>query len=550
MSVTMFIVETAAPVTAGAWFCIWRQRRAGSAATIRRWSKRNKRKHGTATAFDIYKSNRHTARRGKSVRPTLAGLPRAERRRLARTEFGQPIAKVGGHTVWTSWEDQAAIIGTPGSGKSWWIASRILDAPGAVICTSTKKDLYDLTAKIRAKRGGVYVYNPGGVGGLPDSLGYDPLNGCENRLTALDRAADMVRAGGSGSGLSNADFWRDQAARVLGALMYAAALGGHSFVDIKAWVAQPEANRPTIIEALHKGGPDAGEAIKEVVQFIETNPNTRTSTTATISPALMWVALPSARAAAAKGGVFDMAKFLDERATIYLIGDKSTHVGPLTTALCGQIAREARKLGALSPAGRLDPPLHLILDEATLSAPVPLPDWSADQRGLGISMIIGVQSRAQLEKVYDQTGMRAIMSNCPTRIILGGGGDRDELQYFSDLCGQRDERVHSHDAHGKKSGSSIRSVPVVSLAQLSALPPHQALVFHRGIPPMLARIPAFDKRWDVTGGPLLVRGARWAIQAGRSLLEREAVATQSRRRLAVGSDGVASIVTEARGVRS
>ncbi|HTK66742.1 MAG TPA: hypothetical protein VL595_30485 [Pseudonocardia sp.] len=44
-------------------------------------------------------------------------------------------------------------VGGPRTGKSGELASRSLDAPGAVLATSTRTDLGDLTADVRAKRG-------------------------------------------------------------------------------------------------------------------------------------------------------------------------------------------------------------------------------------------------------------------------------------------------------------------------------------------------------------------------------------------------------------
>jgi len=52
------------------------------------------------------------------------------------------------------------------TGKSGWLARRVIDAPGAVLVTSTRVDLHHLTAGPRARRGVVYVFNAVGLGGL------------------------------------------------------------------------------------------------------------------------------------------------------------------------------------------------------------------------------------------------------------------------------------------------------------------------------------------------------------------------------------------------
>ena len=49
---------------------------------------------------------------------------------------------------------------------------------------------------------------------------------------------------------------------------------------------------------------------------------------------------------------------------MFLLGAEETQAAPLVCALTGHIAREARRLAALQPGGRLDPPLTLVLAEA------------------------------------------------------------------------------------------------------------------------------------------------------------------------------------------
>ena len=109
-----------------------------------------------------------------------------------------------------------------------------------------------------------------------------------------------------------------------------------------------------------------------------TNERTRTSITSTIMPALGWLTTPAAAAAAEptarlaggeSGQGFDVARLLELRATVFLLGAEETQAAPLVCALTGHIAREARRLAALQPGGRLDPNLTLALDEAALVSP-------------------------------------------------------------------------------------------------------------------------------------------------------------------------------------
>ena len=81
---------------------------------------------------------------------------------------------------------------------------------------------------------------------------------------------------------------------------------------------------------------------------------------------------------------------------MFLLGAEETQAAPLVCALTGHIAREARRLAAPRPGGRLDPPLGLFLDEAALICPVPLHPWTADMGGRGVTICAAFQSRAQL----------------------------------------------------------------------------------------------------------------------------------------------------------
>ena len=75
------------------------------------------------------------------------------------------LCRAGLVSVWSSIEDVTLVFGGPRTGKTGWLAGRILDAPGAVLVTSTRTDLHELTGALRARRGPVFVFNPVGLAG-------------------------------------------------------------------------------------------------------------------------------------------------------------------------------------------------------------------------------------------------------------------------------------------------------------------------------------------------------------------------------------------------
>ena len=163
---------------------------------------------------------------------------------------------------------------------------------------------------------------------------------------------------------SDAERWDAQARRVLAALLHAAALGGLSMAEVLGWVADNDRAGQQVPGLLRRSAVEAFE--RDATQFITTNERTRTSITNSIMPALGWLNHPAATAAAAPGAGFDVMSLLDARVTVFLLGAEEAQTGPLVCALTGHIAREARRLAATMPSGRLDPPLTLALDEAAL----------------------------------------------------------------------------------------------------------------------------------------------------------------------------------------
>ncbi len=277
------------------------QGRTGSAGVMLRMSRRSRRRHGVASWWTILRSaSRFSVRRKMRVlRPSLRHLGFWHRLAVPTLEVATPLARVGLLRVWSPVEDVTLRVGGPRVGKSGELAGRILDAPGAVIATSTRTDLVGLTALVRQQTGPVSVFNPCGLGKLQSTVVFDPLSGCEDPKTAVNRATDLLSgsAGPGSAATGEREFWHTQAVRVLSALMHAAALAGVSMQDVQRWVASPDLYAGDVQRALRRSPQGAIET--DALQFINTNERTQTSISATIMPALGW--LNDATAAAAAG---------------------------------------------------------------------------------------------------------------------------------------------------------------------------------------------------------------------------------------------------------
>jgi type IV secretion system protein VirD4 len=492
--------------------------RARTASTVNRWGTRARNKSGVASTLDVLRVGSAWAMRRKAtvVRPSLGELSRWRRALLRTTEVAVPLARVGRQRVWASVEDVILTFGSTRSGKSVWLTGRIIDAPGATVVTSTRTDLHDVSAGLRTKRGPVYLFNTPGLADMQSTISFDPLTGCREPVAAAERATDLLAASSHGDDGDRA-FWTAQAQRVLAALMHAAALGGLSMHTVLEWVSDPASAQREVTSLLRRSPePAFVEAATQFLVMARDNPRTGTSITSTIMPALSWLTSPAACAAATGAHPFDVGELLRSRATVYLLAEPAeTDVlaAPLITALTGYIAREARRIAARQPGGRLDPPLTLALDEARLISPVPLPSWTSDMGGRGITIIAAFQSRAQVIDRWGATGAASILSNAGSVIAFGGGKDHDELQHWSALAGERDETVETRDDSGRVTSRSTRKTPVISAAQLGNLPAWRVVIYRRGMLPVIGRVSRTWKRRDVRAQARVDKRAERTLRA-------------------------------------
>jgi len=154
------------------------------------------------------------------------------------TRTGQPI--------WGSVEDSYLILGPPRSGKGvHLIIPRTLDAPGAVLVTSTRPDTLRATQTRRAEHGPVLAFDPQQLAADTPRLRWSPTRGCADPLVAINRARALAAGAHLAKGTtSDGEFWTAMAAAVLRAYLHAAALGERPIRDVLAWAAPPQDPTP------------------------------------------------------------------------------------------------------------------------------------------------------------------------------------------------------------------------------------------------------------------------------------------------------------------
>jgi type IV secretory pathway TraG/TraD family ATPase VirD4 len=404
-------------------------------------------------------------------------------------------------TCYSTVEDSSVILGPPRSGKGLHLViPAILDAPGAVITTSTRPDNLTVTLEARRARGPVAVFDPQGLApGVPATARWSPIRGCEDPHVAMIRAKALTT--GAASGTTDANFWQSSAEQAVRALLHAAALGGCNTADLYRWsLSAIHAREAVMILSTHPGAAQSWH--QGLDSLISADPRQRDSVWAMVSIAFAALADPRVLDAVspADDEHLDPASFLSNNGTIYLLGTSTgaAATAGLVGAFLEDVLEVARRMAARSPAARLDPPLSMILDEA---ANYPLPSLASlmsDGGGSGIATTIVLQSLSQARAVWGEHAASAIWDAAIVKVILGGGSNARDLEDLSKLIGTRHKQVTSRSvgADGRSSTStSTTEVPILEPSALRTLPFGEAVLLLRSARPIaLTLIPWLDRK--------------------------------------------------------
>ena len=449
----------------------------------KRAARQRARYQGMATWRELCGLSLRAARkRAKVTRPQTAG-------RLAAHEAGVHIGKTGPHRrIVLTHEDAVVAVGPPRCGKSGVLGNWIWDAPGAALVTSTRIDLFINTAVPRRGRGPVLVLNPAGDGGIPSTLRWSPLDGCQTAAGAITAAGYLVAAAPQDK--DKDAYWMQQAHDLLRLLMHAAILGGATISDVRAWAGDLSSMEPLAILDNHPMAIPGWADELAAIQMSDGAADALKSVQSTALSALAWLADPAmaAAACASPDRWLDAEAFIENGGTVYLIGADRPHnsLAPFFAAFTGHLFETAKRLAAGSPGGRLDPPLTLALDEAAIICPVPLDRWSAEAGGHGVTLLAAFQSPSQLKARWGEHGHDTIWNNT-SKLIFGGLSLARDLEDISRACGDRDTWEHVKGGDGKRTRQTGKERTILP-ERLRKLDKGTALFLHRGVRPVITHL--------------------------------------------------------------
>ncbi|OHV56278.1 conjugal transfer protein TraG [Frankia sp. CgS1] len=434
------------------------------------------------------------ADRARALRPSLSD---ADARRLgddAGLLLGDLLPR--GLPLRASWEDVLLAVMAPRAGKTTALAIPMtLAAPGPVLATGNKADLWAATAQVRAGDGRrVWTFDPQAIAHAPQTWWWNPL-AAVHAVEDADRLAghflQEIRGEKTGG-----DFWQAAAGDLLAALFLAAATSGRTLLDVYEWL--NDSASPVPAELLAAGGYPAVAAGLRGRQAGA--PETREGVYETARAAARCLRNDRILAWVTPGHTdrhLDVTTIPASRDVLHLLSKTDEGAAsPLVAALTDQIVRAA-VTAAERTGGRLDPPLALVLDEAANICKIAdLPDLYSHLGSRGIVPLTILQSYRQGVRVWGEAGMDALWSAATIKIIGAGIDDPRLADDLSRLVGDHDVDTTSisYSAQGASSTVSSRRQRILEAADIRAIPKGRALLLATG-----SRIAAIALRPWYTG---------------------------------------------------
>lgn len=438
-------------------------------------------------------AGRRAAMRAQRLRPSLAPEAPAGQR-------GIRLLRIAGRDVWMSWEDVALVVMGPRANKTSAVAvPAVLSAPGLVIATSNKADLWALTSGLRAEAGPVWTFDPQAIAHVPQRWWWDPLRALReapeaHRYEAASRLAAHFM--GTIGGNRRDPFFHAAGEQVLIGTLLAAAVSLGTMRDVLLWL---QYGRRDAIAALDRAGAGieaadleaslggADVTAKGIFQTARTATKALTSerTLRWITPPDTWRTPPTDLTEFVE---LDPWQLLAEAATgpvtAHLLSKEGAGTAaPVVAALVDRML-EVAELAAQAAGGRLDPPVVAVLDEAANICPIPtLPQLYSHFGSRGIQVITMLQSYQQGVGVWGHQGMDALWSAATVKLVGAGVDDHEFLRRLSGLIGEHDVEKTS-TSHGRGQGPSRQysttREPVLPVSILRALPRTRAVLLTTG----------------------------------------------------------------------
>ncbi|MEU0670884.1 TraM recognition domain-containing protein [Streptomyces lavendulocolor] len=427
------------------------------------------------------------AARARQLRPSLKDVKEVPPNDTGVLLGNLDVAR--GPELRASWEDVLLAIMAPRSGKSTSLAvPAILRAPGAVMLTSNKPDVFAVTRARRLRVGPVWLLDPQGITHSSREMWWDMLASARTIEGAGRLASHFIAA--TTDEKSRGDFWMGAAKNLLTALFHAASVSGGSVSDVLAWLSTPSDRGP--VNALKAAGKEA--LAQQLASTVAGAADTRDGIYETARQCVACLLDPETLAWVTpdpKARQFRPDDFVRSRGTLYLLSKDGGGSAAGVIAAAADAVLRAAMAAAERAGGRLDAPLVAVLDEAANVCRIEdLPDLYSHLGSRGIPVLTILQSYRQGVRVWGEAGMDALWSAATAKVLGSGLDDAEFAEKVSRLVGEHkvSETSVSHGSTGRSTSTSRRRERVMEAAEIRALPKGRALLLVTGVRVGLIRL--------------------------------------------------------------
>ncbi|MFD4170079.1 type VI secretion protein [Streptomyces albidoflavus] len=281
------------------------------------------------------------------------------------------------------------------------LAARALQAAeGAALVVTSAPMLWAETKDARSKLGPVHLYDPSHLCDTPDRLRWSPTAGCQDMTTATTRSVALLAPVRPHSPLDAAV--ADTAQTMLRCFLHAAETADKGIKHLHRWSQGSQLQEAVTVLRTHPRA--AAGSAGELESALTAHPVRRDQALELIGRTLASLSSVHIRNACVPNRTEFTAveSFVAERGTLYVVGesveDPKSHPGavPLVTAFASYVVEHGRRVAARSPAGRLDPPTLLLLEDLAAVAPLPqLSELLAAGRQEGLHPLVLLRSEEQ-----------------------------------------------------------------------------------------------------------------------------------------------------------
>ncbi len=478
---------------------------------------------GLATLHQVRElTPRPAARTAIRLRASLKG---ADPGRLAARDRGVLLGDhlPTGVELRGSDEDTYVAVMAPRAGKSTALAIPIAEeAPGALLTTSNKADVYAATRGSRSAAGAIWALDTQGVAQIERGMWWDMTAQAES-LEGAERLASHFVAQTTGE--QSDPFWSQSAADLLVGLFRAAWWDGGTARDVMRWLADPKEKAP--LKTLYRHEPVLAEQVDSSVNIAEQTQSgiyqhARTAMSALRDEKVLAWVTPDPRLPR-----FDPEVFVTSTDTLYLLSKKGGPASAVVAALADAVFTAATE-AAERAGGRLPEPMRAVLDEAAnICRIADLPDLYSHLGSRGVTPFVILQSYRQGVKAWGEVGMDALWSAATKKLIGVGVDDWNFAQGVATLIGHHSVHRGSHSTSkdGSSRSASEQREQILDPGEIRSLRKGTALLLSTGMPAaQISLRPWYAERTMTHLGP--------QMRAEEAAITRRALAAHEKRKAA------------------